>query len=79
VLLRFRPPLPGGSGRARLGADWLLQKALRKAGEAVRFSEHLEEAAGGPAMYQHAREMDLEGIVLKRAKVAIAPAGAEAE
>jgi ATP-dependent DNA ligase len=30
-------------------------------------------------MYQHACKMDLEGIVLKRAKVAIAPAGAEAE
>jgi hypothetical protein len=43
----------------------MFQKALRTAGKAIRFSEHLE-AADGPAMYRHACAMRLEGIVSKR-------------
>jgi bifunctional non-homologous end joining protein LigD len=48
-----------------IGRRRMLQKVLRKAGEALRFSEHLE-AAIGAAMYQHACKMGLEGIVSKR-------------
>ena len=42
----------------------MLQKALRKAGSALRFSEHM---AGwdGEAMFRHACVMGLEGIVSK--------------
>jgi ATP-dependent DNA ligase len=43
-----------------IGRRRMLQKALRKAGEALRFSEHLE-AADGLAMYRHACAMGLEG------------------
>jgi bifunctional non-homologous end joining protein LigD len=43
----------------------MLQKALRKAGEALRFTEHLE-SADGPAMHRHACAVGLEGIVSKR-------------
>jgi bifunctional non-homologous end joining protein LigD len=48
-----------------IGRRRILQKALRKAAEALRFSEHLE-GADGPAMYRHACRMGLEGIVSKR-------------
>ncbi len=43
----------------------MLQKALKKAGPALRFSEHLE-GADGEAMFRHACAMGLEGIVSKR-------------
>jgi hypothetical protein len=48
-----------------IGRRRLLQNALRKAGEALRFSEHLE-AVDGPAMYRQACAMGLEGLVSKR-------------
>jgi bifunctional non-homologous end joining protein LigD len=48
-----------------IGRRRLLQKALKKAGPALRFSEHLEGAAG-EAMFRHACAMGLEGIVSKR-------------
>ena len=43
----------------------MLQKALKKAGPALRFSEHLEGVAG-EAMFRHACALGLEGIVSKR-------------
>jgi bifunctional non-homologous end joining protein LigD len=43
----------------------MLVKALKKAGSALRFSEHLEGDAG-EAMFRHACAMGLEGIVSKR-------------
>jgi len=45
----------------------MLHKALKKAGPALRFSEHLE-GADGEAMFRHACAMGLEGIVSKRAR-----------
>ena len=48
-----------------IGRRRMLQKALRNAGEALRFSEHLE-GADGPAMFRHACAMGLEGIVSKK-------------
>jgi bifunctional non-homologous end joining protein LigD len=43
----------------------MLQKALKKAGPALRFSEHMA-ASHGEAMFRHACAMGLEGIVSKR-------------
>ncbi len=43
----------------------MLQKALKKAGPAIRFSESLE-GDDGEAMFRHACAMGLEGIVSKR-------------
>ena len=43
----------------------MLQKALKKAGPALRFSEHMA-GADGEAMFRHACAMGLEGIVSKR-------------
>ena len=51
-------PLPLEDRRARL------RKALRGAGKALRFSEHLE--ADGEAIFRHACALGLEGIVSKR-------------
>jgi len=48
-----------------IGRRRLLAKALKEAGPALRFSEHLEGAAG-TAMFRHACAMGLEGIVSKR-------------
>ena len=48
-----------------IGRRRMLQKALKKAGPALRFSEHLE-GADGEAMFRHACAMGLEGIVSKR-------------
>jgi bifunctional non-homologous end joining protein LigD len=48
-----------------IGRRRMLQKTFRKAGEALRFSEHME-AEHGPAMHRHACAMGLEGIVSKR-------------
>jgi len=48
-----------------IGRRRLLAKAVKKAGPALRFSEHLEGAAG-TAMFRHACAMGLEGIVSKR-------------
>jgi bifunctional non-homologous end joining protein LigD len=48
-----------------IGRRLMLKKALRKAGEALRFSEHLS-AVEGEAMFRHACAMGLEGIVSKR-------------
>ena len=42
------------------------QKALKKAGPALRFSEHMAGGAG-EAMFRHACAMGLEGIISKRA------------
>jgi len=43
----------------------MLHKALKKAGPALRFSEHMA-ASEGEAMFRHACVMGLEGIVSKR-------------
>src|SRR5215203_1223518 len=43
----------------------MLQKALKRAGPALRFSEHME-GADGEAMFRHACALGLEGIVSKR-------------
>jgi bifunctional non-homologous end joining protein LigD len=51
-------PLPLEERRGRL------RKVLRGAGEALRFSEHLEGA--GEAIFRHACSLGLEGIVSKR-------------
>ena len=56
-----------------IGRRRMLQKALRKAREALRYSEHLEEAADGPAMYRHACAMGVEGIVSKRVALPLRP------
>ena len=48
-----------------IGRRRMLQKALKKAGPALRFSEHLA-GADGEAMFRHACAMGLEGIVSKR-------------
>jgi len=44
----------------------MLQKALKRAGPALRFSEHLM-APYGEAMFRHACALGFEGIVSKRA------------
>ena len=49
-----------------IGRRRMLHKALKKAGPALRFSEHME-GADGEAMFRHACAMGLEGIVSKRA------------
>src|SRR5215203_3250910 len=48
-----------------IGRRRMLVKALKKAGPALRFSEHME-GADGEAMFRHACAMGLEGIVSKR-------------
>ena len=47
-----------------IGRRRMLVKALKKAGPALRFSEHME-GADGEAMFRHACAMNLEGIVLE--------------
>ena len=42
-----------------------LQKALKKGGPVLRFSEHLS-AEHGEAMFRHACTMGLEGIISKK-------------
>ncbi|MDF2974116.1 MAG: BcepIL02 gp43 [Microvirga sp.] len=49
-----------------IGRRRMLQKALKKTGPVLRFSEHLP-AEQGEAMFRHACAMGLEGIVSKRA------------
>jgi bifunctional non-homologous end joining protein LigD len=49
-----------------IGRRRLLQKALKKAGPALRFSEHMS-GAEGEALFRHACAFGLEGIVSKRA------------
>jgi bifunctional non-homologous end joining protein LigD len=49
-----------------IGRRRMLHKALKKAGPALRFSEHME-GADGEAMFRHACGLGLEGIVSKRA------------
>ena len=58
-----------------IGRRRMLQKALKKAGPVLRFSEHLE-AADGEAMFRHACAMGLEGIISKRARAATSRARA---
>jgi bifunctional non-homologous end joining protein LigD len=48
-----------------IGRRRMLQKALKKAGPAIRFSEHMDSAQG-EAMFRHACAMGLEGIISKR-------------
>jgi bifunctional non-homologous end joining protein LigD len=48
-----------------IGRRWMLQKALKKAGRVLRFSEHLSSEQG-EAMFRHACAMGLEGIVSKK-------------
>ena len=48
-----------------IGRRRMLHKALKKAGPALRFSEHLE-GDDGEAMFRHACAFGLEGIVSKR-------------
>ena len=48
-----------------IGRRRMLQKALKRAGPALRFSEHME-GADGEAMFRHACALGLEGIVSKR-------------
>jgi hypothetical protein len=43
----------------------MLQKALKKGGPVLRFSEHLS-AEHGEAMFRHACSMGLEGIISKK-------------
>jgi bifunctional non-homologous end joining protein LigD len=43
----------------------MLHKALKKAGPALRFSEHMA-ASESEAMFRHACALGLEGIVSKR-------------
>jgi bifunctional non-homologous end joining protein LigD len=43
----------------------MLQKALKKAGPVLRFSEHLA-GVEGEAMFRHACALGLEGIVSKK-------------
>ena len=45
-----------------IGRRRMLQKALKKADSALRFSEHMA-ASEGEAMFRHACAMRLEGIV----------------
>ena len=66
--LLLRPALARSVGPAQRRADRpspMLHKALKKAGPALRFSEHME-GADGEAMFRHACAMGLEGIVSKR-------------
>jgi bifunctional non-homologous end joining protein LigD len=42
-----------------------LARLLRRAGDGIRFSEHMD-GPDGPAMFRHACAMGLEGIVSKR-------------
>jgi bifunctional non-homologous end joining protein LigD len=51
-------------GLELIGRRRMLQKALKKAGPVLRFSEHLE-GLRGEAMFRHACAMGLEGIVSK--------------
>ena len=48
-----------------IGRRRMLQKALKKAGPVLRFSEHLD-ATQGEAMFRQACAMGLEGIVSKK-------------
>ena len=48
-----------------IGRRRMLVKALKKAGPALRFSEHME-SGDGEAMFRHACALGLEGIVSKR-------------
>ena len=48
-----------------IGRRRMLHKALKKAGPALRFSEHME-SGDGEAMFRHACALGLEGIVSKR-------------
>src|SRR4051812_11856584 len=48
-----------------IGRRRMLQKALKKADPALRFSEHMA-GADGEAMFRHACAMGLEGIISKR-------------
>ena len=48
-----------------IGRRRMLQKALKRGGPALRFSEHLT-APYGEAMFRHACAMGLEGIISKR-------------
>ena len=57
------------------GRRRMLQKALKRAGPALRFSEHLD-AAQGEAMFRHACAMGLDGIVSKRLTSRTSPARA---
>jgi len=43
----------------------MLQKALKKGGPVLRFSEHLS-AEHGEAMFRHACTVGLEGIISKK-------------
>ena len=53
-----------------IGRRRMLQKALKKAGPALRFSEHMTGAAG-EAMFRHACAMGLEGIISKARRLAL--------
>ena len=48
-----------------IGRRRMLHKALKKAGPALRCSEHIT-ASEGEAMFRHACAMGLEGIISKR-------------
>ena len=48
-----------------IGRRRMLQKALKKGGPVLRFSEHLS-AEHGEAMFRHACTMGLEGIISKK-------------
>src|ERR671913_770549 len=52
-------------GLELIGRRRMLQKALKKAGPVLRFSENLS-AEQGDAMFRHACAMGLEGIVSKK-------------
>jgi bifunctional non-homologous end joining protein LigD len=48
-----------------IGRRRMLEKTLKNAGPALRFSEHLE-VAEDKGMFRHACAMGLEGIIAKR-------------
>jgi bifunctional non-homologous end joining protein LigD len=52
-------------GLELIGRRRMLQKALKKAGPALRYSEHLS-GVDGAAMFRHACALGLEGIVSKK-------------
>ena len=67
---RLVPPavasiIAGVRGVELIGRRRMLQKALKKGGPVLRFSEHLS-AEHGEAMFRHADTMGLEGIISKK-------------
>ena len=58
-----------------IGRRRMLQKALKRAGPALRFSEHME-GADGEAMFRHACALGLRGSSLSASRAATSRARA---